>query len=411
MNRRIPMSMKKLVVNAATCDARKVSEETLSSYDSISLNTAMLLTTSASRALLHKYNVTMNCARIEDIPDDADILFQNGKYTISANDKSGKPAVLNVNGSLTVEPGAEEAIKRFVSINVNGRVIYPESMAAYLGNMTVNGSSESYPDDAILLKNTFIVDKTFILRSKGSKYYARKCVVLADESLDVAELVNKGALFLTEKAIVAESLLEASIPLFEEKTEIITIPDGCAFVKDNVSLDKGLLRKHGKKLLIYGNLLIDSEAGDLLDEIEYLRVKGTITLSNTLEDRFFGKDFEYDNLKIVRGKYIDDKIFIKVDMHMLGQNPDGLSVSDCVNVTIAKDVPPEMILERLIINDCVNVVCTPEQRSAVEQVATDVANISESDKPGMGDMLKGILPDTGKDSEDTKVINSAYYVL
>lgn len=405
------MSMKKLVVNAATCDARKVSEETLSSYDSISLNTAMLLTTSASRALLHKYNVTMNCARIEDIPDDADILFQNGKYTISANDKSGKPAVLNVNGSLTVEPGAEEAIKRFVSIIVNGRVIYPESMAAYLGNMTVNGSSESYPDDAILLKNTFIVDKTFILRSKGSKYYARKFVVLADESLDVAELVNKGALFLTEKAIVAESLLEASIPLFEEKTEIITIPDGCAFVKDNVSLDKGLLRKHGKKLLIYGNLLIDSEAGDLLDEIEYLRVKGTITLSNTLEDRFFGKDFEYDNLKIVRGKYIDDKIFIKVDMHMLGQNPDGLSVSDCVNVTIAKDVPPEMILERLIINDCVNVVCTPEQRSAVEQVATDVANISESDKPGMGDLLKGILPDTGKDSEDTKVINSAYYVL
>ena len=52
---------------------------------------------------------------------------------------------------------------------------------------------------------------------QGSKYYARKCVVLADESLDVAELVNKGALFLTEKAIVAESLLEASIPLFEEK--------------------------------------------------------------------------------------------------------------------------------------------------------------------------------------------------
>ena len=139
------MSMKKLVVNAATCDARKVSEETLSSYESISLNTAMLLTTSASRALLHKYNVTMNCARIEDIPDDADILFQNGKYTISANDKSGKPAVLNVNGSLTVEPGAEEAIKRFVSIIVNSRVIYPESMAAYLGNMTVNGGSNPIP--------------------------------------------------------------------------------------------------------------------------------------------------------------------------------------------------------------------------------------------------------------------------
>ena len=405
------MSMKKLVVNAATCDARKVSEETLSNYESISLNSAMLLTNSTSRVLLHKYNVTMNCARIEDIPDDADIIFHNGSYTLSDKDKSGKPAILSVNGVLTVEPGAEEALKRFVSIIVNGKVIYPKSLASYLGMMTVNGSSEPYPDDAILLKSVFVVDKTFILRSKGSKYYARKCVVLTDESLDVTALVNKGVSFLTQKAIVAESILEASLPLFEEDTEIITVPDGCAFVNDDATLDKGLLRKNGNKIFIYGNLKIDSSAGELLDDIEYLRVKGTVTLSKSLEDPFLEKGFEYDNLKLVRGKCIADKVFIKVDRQMLEQNAEGVSVVDCVNVTITNEVPPELILERLVIDDCVNVVCSPEQRSAVEQVATDVANISESDKPGMGDMLKGIIPGESKDPGDTKVINAAYYVL
>ncbi|MGI6577854.1 MAG: hypothetical protein ACOX1Q_07505 [Eubacteriales bacterium] len=70
-----------------------------------------------------------------------------------------------------------------------------------------------------------------------------------------------------------------------------------------------------------------------------------------------------------------------------------------------------MILERLELNDCVNVVCTPEQRSAVEQVASDVVNISDSGKGGLGDILKGLMPNANKDSDDTMVINSAYYVL
>jgi hypothetical protein len=402
---------KNLVVNAATCDARKVSEETLSSYENIKVNAATLLTTPDSRTLLHKFNVAMNCAKVVEVPENADIVFHNGKYTLSAKNKGEKPAILTVNGILTIEPGSEEAIKRFVSIIVNGKVLYPESMSPYLGNMNVNGTTEVYPDDAIMLKQTFIVDKTFVLRSKSSKYYARKCVVLIDPSLDVGELVNKGVLFLTETAIVAQSLLSASIPLFEENTEIITVPDGCAFVSNNATLDKVLLRKHGTKLFINGNLKIDPSAGELLEKIEYLRVKGTVSLPKTLEDLFFSKDFEYDDLKLVRGKCIDDKVFIKVDNKMLEQNTDGVSVIDCVNVTIADDVSPDMILERLELNDCVNVVCTPEQRSAVEQVASDVVNISDSGKGGLGDILKGLMPNANKDSDDTMVINSAYYVL
>ena len=64
-------------------------------------------------------------------------------------------------------------------------------MSSSMGSLSVNGTTVVYPDDAILLKNTFVVDRAFILRSKSSKYFAQRCVVLIDTDLDVDELVRK----------------------------------------------------------------------------------------------------------------------------------------------------------------------------------------------------------------------------
>jgi hypothetical protein len=405
------MSKKKLVINCATCDARNVSEETLSSYESININAASLITSSESRTLLHKHNVAMNCAEVAEIPKDADIIQHNGKYTISAKDESGKPAVLVVNGSLTIEPGAEAAMKRFVSIKVNGRVICPESMSSSMGSLSVNGTTVVYPDDAILLKNTFVVDRAFILRSKSSKYFAQRCVVLIDTDLDVDELVRKGVSFITNTAIVADSLFEAALPLFGDKAEIITVPDGCKYLNDDATLNNRLLRKHGTKLIIDGDLMIEPTAGEFLARIEYLRVRGTIMLPAVLEDQFYNIDSDYDSLTITRGKLIKDKVFVKIDMKLLEQNPDGITVTDCVNITIVDDITPEMILDKLELSDCVNVVCTPEQRSAVEQVSDDVVNIGDAENGGIGQMVKGLITGKSEDNEGTVYINSAFYVL
>lgn len=403
------MSKKKLVINAAVCDARNVNEEKLANYESTTINAAVLFTTPETNALLHNHNVMMNCAEVLELDKDTDIIIHNGSCTISASVAAGKKAFLTVNGSLNIEPGAEKALARFVGIHVNGSVTYPESLAPCLGSLKVNGSTNTYPDDAILLKNTFIVDRTFIKRCRNSKYFSRKRVVIIDNSLDVAEMVNKGVMFITKTAIVSESLVDAALPLFQDTTEIIPVPDGCSFVNDDAELTKALLMKYGTKLYINGHLIIDSTSGELLEKIEYLHVNGDIRLPKSLEEAFFKINAQYNNLMFVRGKCITNKVSLKIDKRMLEQNPDGISVTDCVNVTIAEDVPPELILERLELKECVNVSCFPEQRSFVEQVSDDVVNIDESGKG-----LKGILSNfiSEKESLDNvKMINASSYTF
>ena len=45
---------------------------------------------------------------------------------------------------------------------------------------------------------------------------------------------------------------------------------------------------------------------------------------------------KYDNLVIERKKCITDRINIKIERGMLERNPDGITVIDCVNVTIRR---------------------------------------------------------------------------
>lgn len=403
------MSKKKLVINAAVCDARKVKEETLASYEKITVNAAVLFTTPESNNLFHSYNVEMNCADVIELDKDTEIIMQNGKFTISASDAAGKKAFLIVNGALNVEPGAENALSKFTGIFVNGSVTYPDNLAPYIGSLKVNGATNTYPSDAILLKNTFIVDKTFLKRCKNSKYFAKKRVLILDNSLDVAEMVNRGVQFITQKAIITESLIDEALPLFQDTTDIISVPDGCSFINDNVELTKSLFIKHGSKLIINGDLMINSEAGDLLEKIEYLYVNGDIMLPKSFDEKFSSVNAHYNNLILVLGKCIMDKVSIKIDNRLLEQNADGITVIDCVNVTISEDVPSELILERLEISGCVNVSCFPGQRSAVEQVSDDVVNIDDTGK-GFKGILSNFIPQL-TDSQDAKIINSSSYTF
>lgn len=216
-------------------------------------------------------------------------------------------------------------------------------------------------------------------------------------------------MFLTKTGVIAESLVDSAMPLFQDTTEIITVPDGCSFVNDSAELGNALLIKHGTKLFINGDLKIDSLAGDLLEKIEYLYVTGDVRLPKSLEEAFYKVNAHYGSLTFVRGKCIIDKISLKIDKRMLEQNSDGITVIDCVNVSIAEDVPPELILERLELKDCVNVSCFPGQRSAVEEVSDDVVNIDDSGK-GLKGLISSLIPGVGN-LEDTKVINATSYTL
>ena len=57
------MEKQELSVNCAICDARKVTEETLSSYASVSINTGVLLSNARSRLLRALFRQRKLCHR------------------------------------------------------------------------------------------------------------------------------------------------------------------------------------------------------------------------------------------------------------------------------------------------------------------------------------------------------------
>ena len=189
------------------------------------------------------------------------------------------------------------------------------------------------------------------------------------------------------------------------------VPEGCAFVNDDLKLDGAALRKYGPKLYINGDLTLDANSKDVLGQVEFLRVSGSVKLPAALVDAFQDIAAEYNGLRVVKGTLITDRVHAKIGRDALEQE-SGVSVYDCATVTLAKDIPPQMIREKLEIRDCAQVCCTPEQRDAVEQVSQDVAAIQDGageDENQADFSLGGLLKDVF--SGKKKVVNAATYQL
>lgn len=407
--------MKKMIVNCATCDMRNVSEETLQSYEQIVVNSALVLVTSETKELLNRYNVMLNTADVLEVPagDNVRVNSQNGSYELTADGapEAGVWAMLMVNGSLTMGEDALEAARAYQRIRVNGSVNMPKSMAGKLTNLSVNGSIETYPDGAIRLRRNAVIDKTFPLRVReNALYWAARRLVFTDPDLDVEKLTDKNVRFASRTALLCESLAEKVTPLLSEDTDILVVPDGTGFVNGYAKVNKRFLKKFGTRLYVNGDLIVESDAAEVLPKIEYLYVNGAAKVPADLVDAFEEIDAHYDELKIVRnwGKIIEDNVRIKVDASLLDKYPTGVLVTDCVMVKIDKDLAPELIMERLNITDCAQVFCTEEQEAAVSAISEDVASIGAmGDAMSVGEMVTGSL---GL-NPDLKVVNAAEYVM
>ncbi len=403
------MEKKKLIINAAVCDARNVSETILDSYRDISINAAMVLVSRESKDLMAKYNVSMNAAEVLEVSKDAEIIMQNGSFEITDATLYSKPIILIVNGSLHIKTGSQDVLDKFMLIQVNGSVSYPSDIKDKLPMIKVNGGTDCYPGDAIRLKNKLIMDKTFILRAKSEKYYVKSKVVIKDKNINIASLNEKGASFITKKAVILEDLLEEALPLFNEDADIKVIPPGLAYTDSHV-LDDALIRKHGNRLYVDGDLTINPESKAALDKLVEINVEGTVFISNNLSQKFLSLNPEYDDLEETKGYSIGDKPFLTVDRRKLEKHEDGLRVFDCGIVNIKEEISPEEIEQKLELVDCGVVNCSEEQKSAVEMVSKDVGLISDGKKGKLG-LLKDLFGGLAQSDENTKVINAANYTL
>lgn len=403
------MEKKKLLINTAVCDARNVSEETLKAYEEITINAASVLVSQETKDLMARYNVTMNTAEVAEVSKEAEVIIQNGRYEISEDSISAKSVVLIVNGSLDIKASSKEVLDRFVLIQVNGTVSYPDNIKDKLPLIKVNGSTDCYPGDAIRLKNKLIMDKIFILRAKGEKYYVKNKVIISDKDLDISSLINLGASFITKRALIVESLLEKAIPLFDDQTEIKVIPDGLAYI-DEGTLNNNLIRKYGDKLYVDSDLTIDLESEDALNKLTELKVDGTVFINDKLDESFHRINPQYNDIEIVKGIVMGDKAFLTLDKRKVDKYKEGIRVVDCGIVNIKSDIDPDIIEERLQFIDCGVINCSEEQKTAVETVSKDVGMV-KSGQNGKMDTFKDLLSGFGLSENDTKVINAASYTM
>ena len=406
---------KKLMINCATCDARNALEENYAHYEQITINCAMVLTSPAAKAVMNKLPFTLNCANVLEIERDVDLRTINGSSEISSGDVvPTSKYYMVVNGALTIGPDTQKQIAQCVGMTVNGSMICPESIYALLNGVNVNGSTTCYPDGAIVLKRSAVIDKLFVLRAKNSLYWSDRRMIMVDPELDADKLKAKGVTFSTKEVIISESKVEALIDLVDERAEIIIVPDGTSVVLDDVTLDEDTLRRYGKQLYVIGDVTVPKDAY-ALDEWKYLNVRGDVTVPEEHKEKLLAVLTEISGaVKIAKpkGATLEDKPIVKITKWMLEQQPKGLFVRDCAVVKIADDIPKELIVERLHIEDCGVVKCSDELEDAVSMICTDVGHIGEegTDELGVGDKFKSALGGI-KGAMDTKVVNAAEYVL
>lgn len=370
---------KNLKINCATCDARKLTEDVLSAYENVKINCATVVVTPASQALLNRFGVCLNCAGIVEVPEDVVLSTVNGSHTLTAADAPANRTYLLVNGSLEIEPGCEKVLEAYAGIQVNGFLTCPKSLSGRLPNLTLNGPSSFYPDEAIVLKSNAVIDRLFALRAKNKLYWAERRMILVDPLLDGAALAEKGARFSTQEVIVAEGLVESLLPLINEEAQFILVPDGTAVLRGDAELTDATMKRHGTKLYITGDLNVAPESADALAALDYLKVHGDVTVPRALRDLLLEKA-EIDGKISVRdffpGRTVSDVSKLRITKWMLEQETQGLLVTDCAMVKLDADIPAELILEKLQLVDCANIQCSPDQEGPVSLVCTDCATIS-----------------------------------
>ena len=403
---------KNYLLNCDVCDTRKIKEEDYSGYEKMMINADVVVVSASSKSILNRLPVTINQDCTIEIPDDIDVELKtiNGSYEISGSTVVQEHTLLIVNGSLNIRPGTEEALKRYEKIHVNGSVRCPKSLESYLSKLSANGSVSIYPDDCDILDNTFILDKYFPIRAKeGKKYYVKNKVVISDKSVDLEKLVQKKVQFITEQLIVPEELVELCVDLFDEKVNFVVIPTGMALHYGDAVLNEQLPEKEGNSIYVYGNLKVPEDVNmeGVANAITKLVVKGNVVLRKAQEDSFKKLNIEYNQLEFKwEGRIIENKPSARVDKTLLDSSPDKVLVRNAATIKIASDVTPELILDRLMIENCAKVSCNEEQESAIAAIAQNVAKIGESSGEELPGMMDGI-----KDLLSTKMVNADSYVM
>lgn len=393
----------KLMVNCDVCDARKAKIEELSRYESIVINTNVMLIDERSKAVLNSLPINCNAVEFLEMEGEVETIAINGHYELNDSIRVTQNSLLIVNGHLTIQPSAAEVIGNFKKIFVNGSLQYPQSMTSLLQKVRLNGCSECIPDGCEVLRNpNFTVSKYFPdMAEKGRTYYARDSIILWDASVVIDTLLQKNVRFVAPQFICTEKLLSQAAVMFDENTEFMEIPADCAFLNGDVLLSVDLAEHNNGRMFINGNLTLNQESTPALRKMQKLVVNGEVSLPQNQLYEFKKLNAQYQILNVIKGQRIKNQLEVKIDRTLLNAGRGSFSIVNCVCVTIDEDISPEEILGRLEFLNCACIKCSPNQRSAVETVGKNTAHIDT----GEGEHKKN------PDLTNARIINSGKYIL
>lgn len=406
------LNKKNYMLNCEVCDTRRMKEEDYSHFEKMLINTELLIVNETSKSILNRLPVTINQESTIEIPDGVEIELNtvNGSYEIAGSTSVKEHTLLLINGSLLIHPGTETVLTKYEKISVNGSVKCPKSLEGYLSKISVNGSVSTYPDDCVLLDETFVMDKYFPLRAReGSRYYAENMVVIQDTDVDLQKLAQKQVQFLTKQLLVPECKVEDCVALFDEQVDFTVVPEGMKLIYGDAVLNEQLLEKEGGNLYVYGSVKLDENCDPetLGNTLTKLVVTGTVTLRKNQLEAFQKLNAKYNRLELSwEGRILENKVSVRVDKNLLENSPEGVRVRNAATIKIAEDVTPDLILDKLSIANCAKVSCSEAQEGAIAAIAENVAKIGESGD----DNLPGIF-DSFKDLLSTKLINAEHYVM
>ncbi len=411
----------RLKINCDTCDARKVNEENYTQYSEIIINTDEMIVDARSKAILNKlpFNISADNYKSEESGSaSAKTRAINGVYEITPSSIVDDNLAIALNGILKIAPGTEEILKKYEKITVNGIILCPKSIAAILPlpSLSLNGMTKVYPDEYVLLDNKYKLDKYFPMRAaNGGGYYAALCVYDMDPETDFNMLAEKNVKFSTDKVYIRKGHLSSGLGLFNIEAEVVEIPDNCTLVfDDSCVLDNSFVSSYGTNPYILGNLDISKENIEALRKLESLTVDGTIRINKDCMEVFESLHATYNKLEVKKGVLLCDRAMLHISKDILEENAEGVTVEDCAIVKLDSNIEPALIKDRMVIRDCAKVECTPEQRSAVDQIAKDVALVSSGGLvSGIFNTLFGNSGDasSSENDSDTKYINADYYEL
>ncbi len=374
---------KKLEIEAAVCDLRGMQEETLAAYPGgIRVEAAVLITSPAARSLLARYPFTLKCAQTIELDDETKLNTLNGKTVLTGRNTPNGRQYLMVNGIMTVTPDAGDALRQYMGMTINGKVYCPDSLITTLTGMaTINGKVYSYPDGAALLKNNAVLDRAFALRAEGRTYWAPGRLIAVDDSIDAEALARKGVRFSVQEAYLTESGADALAPLFDADTRLVILPDGVSVVQDDLTLNAAGLRRYGESLVVLGDLCLAEDCAGALAGLDYLQVEGNVYLPESLSEAidaipetFFDGEVHY-----LPGSPLYGRPKMTVDRALLDAFPDGLSLVNCLGVTISPALSAADILEKLTLFSCTSVRCPAALLGAVQSVSTDAVEVTADD--------------------------------